>query len=74
MVTARYIRLFSEIGCHSIKLPYDPTLTAELIPFFESMLQAILQHVAALFPGEVSSQRKAIRNIFAIIRSQLRNI
>jgi hypothetical protein len=74
MVTARYLKLFSEIGCHSIKLPYDPTLTAELIPVFESMLQSIVRCASDLFPRDVATQRKVIRNIFAILRAQLRSV
>jgi hypothetical protein len=74
MVTARYLKLFSELGCHSIKLPYDPTLTAELIPIFESMVQSVVQRVSERFPRDFSTQRKVIRNIFAILRAQLRNV
>ncbi len=73
MVTARYLKLFSELGCHSIKLPYDPTLTAELIPQFESMAQAITAQVRACFPQDVSLQRYALRHIYAILRRQIRN-
>ena len=32
MVTARYLKLFLELGCRSIKVPYDPTVTAAIIP------------------------------------------
>jgi len=71
MVTARYLKLFSELGCHSIKLPYDPTLTAELIPQFESMLQALNRQISDRFPDNVSLQRHVLRNIYAILRHQL---
>jgi hypothetical protein len=73
MVTARYLKLFTELGCHSIKLPYDPTLTEELIPEFESMMQSIIQKVSELFPCNLSIQRYAIRKIYAVLRRQLRN-
>ena len=72
MVTARYLKLFSELGCHSIKLPYDPTLTALLIPEFETMIEKIVQRVSHLFPRDSRMQRYVTRNIFAIIRRQLR--
>jgi len=72
LVTARYIRLFSELGCHSIQLPYDPTLTAELIPQLEGAVDRITQQVRALFPRNASMQTYAIRRVFSIIRGQLR--
>ena len=73
MVTARYLKLFSELGCHSIKLPYDPTLTAQLIPEFEDMVEAIVHRIRELFPRDLPMQCRVIRNVFAIIRRQLKN-
>jgi hypothetical protein len=73
MVTARYLRLFSELGCLSIKLPYDPTLTAQVIPEFEAMLQAIVRRICELFPRDIPMQRYIIRRVYAIIRRQLKN-
>ncbi|HTY62149.1 MAG TPA: hypothetical protein VMG30_07795 [Acidobacteriota bacterium] len=72
MVTARYIRLFSELGCHSIKLPYDPTRTAQLIPEFEAMLERIADRIRAQFPGDRSTQRYVFQKVYAILRRQLR--
>ena len=73
MVTARYLKLFSELGCHSIKLPYDPTLTAQLIPEFEDMVEAMVHRVRELFPRDLPMQYHVIRKVFAIIRRQLKN-
>ena len=73
MATARYLKLFSELGCHSIKLPYDPTLTAQVIPEFEAMVEAIIRRISGLFPQDLPMQRHVIRKIFTIIRRQLRN-
>jgi hypothetical protein len=73
MVTARYIRLFSELGCHSIKLPYDPTFTDLIIPEFERMLEIVNARIKELFPANLYTQRHVTRKIFAIIRRQLRN-
>ncbi|MBN1566747.1 MAG: hypothetical protein JXA73_02805 [Acidobacteria bacterium] len=73
MVTARYLRLFSELGCHSIKLPYDPTLTAQVIPEFEAMLHALVRRIRELFPRDLRKQRLVIRRVYAIIRHQLKN-
>jgi hypothetical protein len=73
MVTARYLRLFLELGCHSIKLPYDPTLTEELIPKFEAMVEGIKEEIRESFPGDPSTQRYVIRIIYAVIRRDLHN-
>jgi hypothetical protein len=72
MVTARYIRLFSELGCHSIKLPYDPTRTAQVILEFEAMMDRIAKRICELFPQECQTQRYVFQKVFAIIRRQLR--
>ena len=71
MVTARYLRLFSELGCHSIKLPYDPTLTEKLIPEFEAMLEGIKEEIRRSFPGDAATQRYVTQTIYGIIRRQL---
>jgi hypothetical protein len=71
LVTARYIRLFSELGFHSIPLPYDPTLTARLIPKFESTLDSITDKIRELFPNNCSLQSYVTRKVFAIIRAQI---
>ena len=72
LVTARYLKLFTELGCHSIKLPYDPTLTAELIPELEAMIDRITKQVAEFFPQDATLQHYVVRRLFRIIRRQLR--
>ncbi len=72
LVTARYLRLFSELGCHSIQLPYDPTLTAQLIPEFEALVNNITGRIVELFPNDPAIQQYVIRQVFGIIRRQLR--
>ena len=71
MVTARYLKLFSELGCHSIRLPYDPTITARLVPRFESVFARITLGVSDLFPGDASLQRYVLRKMCAILRKTL---
>ena len=71
LVTARYLRLFSELGCHSIKLPYDPTLTEQLIPGFEAAVDNLQSRVQQLFPGEVPTQRYVLRRVYEMIRQQI---
>jgi hypothetical protein len=72
LVTARYIRLFSELGCHSIQLPYDPTLTAELIPELETTVDSFMLKIRSLFPRDITRQHYVIQRVFAIIRQKLR--
>jgi hypothetical protein len=72
LVTARYIRLFSELGCHSIQLPYDPTFTAELIPELETSVDSFSRKIQSLFPGDIARQHYVIQRVFAIIRQKLR--
>ena len=73
LVTARYLKLFSELGCHSIRLPYDPTVTARLIPTMESALQSIMDTVYGIFPKDLTRRQYVIRKVFAILRNELRN-
>jgi hypothetical protein len=73
LVTARYLKLFTELGCHSIKLPYDPTLTAQLIPEFERIVEDITAQIRELFPQDPKLQLYVIRRIYRILRMQLRS-
>jgi hypothetical protein len=72
MVTARYLKLFSEIGARTIRLPYDPTVTARLIPLFEDSIEALRRGVRELFPRNPQLQTYVEQRVFRLIRSQLR--
>jgi hypothetical protein len=74
LVTARYLKLFSELGCHSIRLPYDPTVTAQLIPELEAAADTIISHIDELFPKDADLKNYVIRKVYAIIRQQLRGL
>jgi len=71
MVTARYLRVFTELGCRSIKLPYDPTITDSIIPELELALNRLSAGVRALFPGKRSVQLLVLRRLYAHLRSEL---
>jgi hypothetical protein len=73
MVTARYIKIFTEVGCKQIRLPYDPTLTASLIPTLETALEAINTGVHNLFPEDRKKELYTVRALYRILRSQLRH-
>jgi hypothetical protein len=72
LVTARYIKLFSEIGARTIRLPYDPTVTARLIPHFENSVEALRRGVRELFLRDPKMQTYVLQQVFRLIRSRLR--
>ena len=71
MVTARYVKLFTDLGCHSIKLPYDPTVTAVIIPELEAAMERMAQRVRELFPSSRATQLYVLQRLFRLIRPQL---
>ena len=71
LVTARYLRLFSELGCRSIRLPYDPTVTAALIPRMEAGIETIRSGVRAIFPRNRTLQLYVLRRVFHHLRARL---
>ncbi len=71
MVTARYLKLFSEIGCRSIRLPYDPTVTERLLPELEQSMTSIERGTRELFPNDHELQVYVMRRICSLLRSRL---
>jgi hypothetical protein len=71
LVTARYLRLFSELGCRSIRLPYDPTITAALIPQMETAVESIRAGIRAMFPRNHTLQLYVLRQVFRHLRARL---
>ena len=74
LFTARYIRLFSELGFHSIKIPYDPTITAQLVPAFEAMVDGIGKRIRERFPQDFPTQNYVARRIYGIIRNRISSL
>jgi hypothetical protein len=70
-VTARYVKLFAELGCRTIRLPYDPTVTAALIPGFEQAVGKIVNGVRDLFPRDRQLQLHVLRRVYRHLRAQL---
>lgn len=56
-VTARYLSLFSEIGLDSVRLPYDPTVTARILPQLESIMESIKERIRTQEPDRSRAQR-----------------
>jgi hypothetical protein len=73
MTTARYLKLFSELGCRSIKLPYDPTITERLLPELEGALESISRGVSTLFPDDSRMQSYVLERVYRLIRHRLRS-
>lgn len=72
LVTARYLKLFTEIGCRVIQLPYDPTITARLVPQFEDAFDRLRRGVRGLFPQDRRLQAYVLRQVCSIVRKRLR--
>ena len=71
MVTARYLKVFTELGCRSIRLPYDPTVTDRILPELELAMNRLSAGVRALYPGERALQLYVLRQIYSHLRSLL---
>jgi uncharacterized coiled-coil protein SlyX len=72
MVTARYVKLFTELGCRTIRLPYDPTVTAGLIQELEHAVAKIKSGIRDLFPQDRQLQLYVHRSLCSRLRAQLK--
>ncbi len=71
MSTARYLRIFAEVGMPSVKTPYDPTLTACVLPQLEKSLKRIKDLLLEENLNRKQHQSK-LRNIYRQIRKNLK--
>jgi len=71
MSTARYLRVFAELGVQEICLPYDPSRTAIVASGLEHALDRIKE---CLLEQELDSRHHALalRRIYGRIRDRLR--
>ncbi|MGW8178836.1 MAG: hypothetical protein ACWGQW_08755 [bacterium] len=71
MTTARFLCIFGKLGMNSIEIPYDPTITASVLPLLEESLQRI---DSLLESGELESSRlkRRAREAYGKIRKRLR--
>ena len=70
MSTARYLRIFAEIGMKQVKLPYDPSRVQLLATGLEHSLDRIKEHLLERdldTPGHAA----AFRRVYARIRRRL---
>ena len=70
MVSARYLRIFGELGMGQVLIPYDPTQTALILDGLEPALDRIKE---LLLQAELdrSAHQRALRQIYKMIRQQL---
>jgi hypothetical protein len=73
LITARYLKVFTELGCRSIKLPYDITITDRIVPELELAMNRLAAGVRGLFPEDRSLQLYVLRKTCAHLRAQLQS-
>lgn len=69
MATARYLKIFAEIGMKEILVPYDPTKTAELLPGLEKKLDQIKELVSRIDQEEENKTK--LRTTYRKIRDKI---
>jgi hypothetical protein len=70
LTTARYLKIFGELGLKQVRIPYDPTVTAQLLPVLEASHQRIKDRLERDASDEAERRRSEVR-IFRRIRRQL---
>ncbi len=70
MSTARYLRIFAEVGMPSVRVPYDPSLTTCVLPQLEQALKKIKDLLLEENLDRKQHQSQ-LRNIYRKLRDQL---
>ena len=70
MSTARYLRVFAEVGVGQVKLPYDPSRVQLLATGLEHSLARIKEHLLEQDLDE-PAHAAALRRVYARIRKRL---
>lgn len=71
LTTARYLKIFAEIGLAEVYLPYDPTRTARILPGLESAFQRIQEELLQTPLPSPRRQGARIRALYRRLRSRL---
>lgn len=70
LTTARYVELFAQIGSKAVRIPYDPTRTAAVLPVLDQAFESLNSAVGALSLSD--EERPAYtRRLYRKIRSGL---
>jgi hypothetical protein len=72
-VTAEYLLIFTGVGCRTIKVPYDPTVTRAILPSLQRFMELLGKEVQRHFPGNRPMQLNTMRRICTHLRRQLRS-
>lgn len=70
LITARYLRIFAELGVRAIEIPYNPTRTASILPDLEESF-ATAQQIMQEEAGEKSDAKRWVRRVYGRIRAGL---
>ena len=70
LITARYLRIFAELGVRTIQIPYNPARTASIFPDLEESFVAI-QQIVKEEAGEKSDAKRWVRQVYGKIRAGL---
>ncbi len=65
LTTARYLKIFAEMGCAEIQIPYDPTITAEVIPRLDELFAELRKECT-----DAGQLRRAFQNLRKKLQSQ----
>jgi hypothetical protein len=70
LITARYLRIFAELGVRTIQIPYNPARTASILPDLEESFIAT-QQIIRKEAGEKSDAKRWTRQVYGKIRAEL---
>ena len=70
MITARYLRVFAELGVKTIPIPYDPTRTGLILTELEESFANMKQVVEEGIIGE-RDPRRHVQRVYGKIRAGL---
>ena len=72
-VTARYLKIFAELGCPRIRVPYDPTLTSRIVPEIEASQTTLRVGVERLFQHSRARRTYVLQRMYRLLRDKLRH-
>jgi hypothetical protein len=73
IATARYLKVFAEIGMPSIRSPYDPTRTTRFLPDLERCLETIKELLLEEKLGKKQHQLR-LQGLYRTIREKLKQL
>ncbi len=71
MATARYLKIFAELGMDSVQIPYDPSQTARIVPLLETAFDRIKASLSKQECDRVQFQA-VLRRMYKELRDELK--